>query len=202
MSTVDLGPAAERLSDLLAGIDDSQLAAPTPCPKYTLGDLIEHVGGLAQAFTAAAGKNLGPMTTQAPRGDSSRLPTDWRTRIPLDLKACAEAWRDSAAWTGMTRAGGVDLPGEICGLVALDEITIHGWDVAVSSGQPFAADQQTLAAVQGFLAGFSVPGTEDQRGDIFGPVVEVEDDAPLQDRVIGLAGRHPGWTAAAATRHP
>jgi len=200
MSTVDLGPAAERLSDLVGGVDDSQLGAPTPCPEYTLGDLIEHVGGLAQAFTAAARKTSGELTSQAPRGDAARLPADWRTRIPLDLKACAEAWRDPAAWTGMTRAGGVDLPGEIGGLVALDEITIHAWDIAVSSGQPYQADYPTLTAVQGFLAGFSIPGAEDQRGEIFGPVVEVPDDAPLQDRVIGLAGRDPAWNAARPTR--
>ena len=193
MSTVDLGPAAERLSELVTGVDDSQLTARTPCPEYTLGDLIEHVGGLAQAFTAAANKSSGALTSQAPRGDVTRLPADWRTRIPLDLKACADAWRDPAAWAGMTRAGGVDLPGEVGGLVALDEITIHAWDIAVSTGQPYSADEATLTAVRGFLASFSIPGAEDQRGEIFGPVIEVPDDAPLQDRVIGLAGRDPGW---------
>ena len=95
----------------------------------------------------------------------------------------------------MTRAGGVDLPGEVGGLVALDEITIHGWDIAVSSGQPYTADRATLLAVEGFLASFSIPGAEDQRGEIFGPVVAVPDAAPLQDRVIGLAGRDPAWSS-------
>jgi uncharacterized protein (TIGR03086 family) len=200
MSIVDLEPAAQRIADLVAGVADDQLSAPTPCPEYTLGDLLEHVGGLALAFTAAATKTHGEMTSQAPAGDASRLPANWRTKIPADLLAMAAAWRDPAAWSGMTRAGGVDLPGEIGGLVALDEITIHGWDVAVSSGQPYAADQSTLQAVQGFLASFSIPGAEDQRGEIFGPVVEVPDDAPLQDRVIGLAGRDPAWTGKFATR--
>jgi hypothetical protein len=31
-------------------------------------------------------------------------------------------------------------------------------------------------------------------------VVEVPDDAPLQDRVIGLAGRDPAWAGKFATR--
>jgi uncharacterized protein (TIGR03086 family) len=199
MSTVDLGPAAARLAGLVAGVGDDQLIAPTPCPKYTLGDLLEHIGGLALGFTATANKTNAEFTGQAPAGDSSRLPKDWRTRIPADLLAMAAAWRDPAAWTGMTRAGGVDLPGEVGGLVALDEITIHGWDVAVSSGQPYSAEQPTLEAVQGFLAGFSVPGAEGQRGEIFGPVVEVPEDAPLLDRVIGLAGRDPAWSGGSAT---
>ena len=36
---------------------------------------------------------------------------------------------------GTTKAGGLELPGEVAGLVALDELVIHGWDVARSSGQ-------------------------------------------------------------------
>ena len=63
-------------------------------------------------------------------GDASRLVDDWRSRIPRDLAALAAAWRDPEAWTGMTRAGGIDLPGEIAGVVALDELVVHGWDVA------------------------------------------------------------------------
>ena len=49
MSIVDLGPAAQRLADLVARVGDDELGQPTPCPAYTLGDLIEHVGGLALA---------------------------------------------------------------------------------------------------------------------------------------------------------
>ncbi|MDQ3308347.1 MAG: maleylpyruvate isomerase N-terminal domain-containing protein [Actinomycetota bacterium] len=28
--------------------DDQQLAAPTPCPEYTVGDLLDHVAGLGR----------------------------------------------------------------------------------------------------------------------------------------------------------
>ena len=31
------------------------------------------------------------------------------------------------------------------------------------------------------------------RAGLFGPVVKVPDDAPAFDRVLGLAGRDPGW---------
>ena len=39
----------------------------------------------------------------------------------------------------MTRAGGIDLPGEIMGPVALAEVVIHGWDVARAIGAPTTA---------------------------------------------------------------
>ena len=35
------------------------------------------------------------------------------------------------------RAGGVDLPGDVAGNVALAEVVIHGWDVARVTGQPY-----------------------------------------------------------------
>ena len=194
MTPVDLEPAARRLADLVAGVPDELLDAPTPCPAYTLGDLVDHVGGAASAFTGAAVKDLGDATSQGPSGDASRLGDDWRTRIPRDLAALADAWRDPDAWTGMTKAGGVDLPGEVAGLVALDEVVVHGWDVARATGQAYDCDTPSLEAVNAFVSQFSEPGQEEARAGLFGPVVEVPDDAPLLDRVIGLTGRDPAWS--------
>jgi len=194
MTPVDLEPAAQRLAELIGGVPDELLDAPTPCPAYTLGDLVEHVGGAASAFTGAAVKDLGDATSQGPSGDASRLSDDWRTRIPRDLAALADAWRDPDAWTGMTKAGGVDLPGEVAGLVALDEVVVHGWDVARATGHAYDCDTPSLEAVHAFVSQFSEPGQEAARAGLFGPVVEVPDDAPLLDRVIGLTGRDPAWS--------
>jgi uncharacterized protein (TIGR03083 family) len=96
MSIVDLGPAAQRLADLVTRVGDDALDLPTPCPAYTLGDLIDHVGGLALAFTAAANKDSGRYVYQTPSGDASRLGEGWRVRIPRDLAALATAWRERA----------------------------------------------------------------------------------------------------------
>ena len=191
--SVDLRPAARRLGDLVANVPTDALSRPTPCPDYRLGDLLDHVGGLALAFTWAATKANGETAGQGPSGDASRLGDDWRTRIPADLGAMAEAWCDSAAWEGMTQAGGVDLPGEVAGLVALDEIVVHAWDVARSSGQLYDVDETSLQAVHGFVSQFSGPGQEEARHGLFGPEVPVPADAPLLDRVIGMTGRDPRW---------
>ena len=192
--TVDLGPATRQMADLIAQVPDDLLEEPTPCPAYTLGDLVDHVSGLALAFTAAARKAPVPGAPERASGDASRLGTDWRTRLARELDALAEAWRDPAAWTGATRAGGIDLPGEVAGLVALDEVVVHGWDVARASGQAYAVDGDLLEVVHGFLAPLAQPGQESMRDDIFGPAITVPADAPLLDRVIGLTGRDPAWS--------
>ena len=193
MSQLDLEPATRRLATLVAAVSADDLDAPTPCPQYAVGDLLDHIGGLALGFAAAARKERTDTTARAPSGNASRLEPDWRDTIPHRLDALAEAWRDPGAWTGMTRVGGVDLPGEVAGVVALDELVVHGWDLARATNPPYECDRPALAAVHGFVQQFAAPAMAPRREGLFGPVVAVDDAAPLLDRVIGLAGRDPHW---------
>jgi uncharacterized protein (TIGR03086 family) len=194
MSIVDLGPAAQRLADMVARVGDDELGKPTPCPSYTLGDLIEHVGGLALAFTAAANKDGGRYADMQPSGDAARLGEDWRVLIPRDLATLAQAWRDPAAWTGTTRIAGSDGPAGIIGLSAADELVVHGWDVARATGQPYACEPELLAAAESFLALFASPDAPAGPDVAFGPSREVGAGTPELDRVVALAGRDPGWS--------
>lgn len=191
---IDLEPATTALSTLLDGVRDEQLAVSTPCAGTSLGDLLDHVDGLSLAFTAAATKT--PIDG-APSADASRLGQDWRTRIPGRLAALASAWGDEAAWAGMTRAGGVDLPAAVAGVVALNEVVVHGWDIAVSSGQRFTCEPSLLEAAYGFVRSTVAQHPQGSPG-LFGPPVPVPDDAPLLDRLIGLTGRDPAWSPGGA----
>ena len=182
----DLEPAARRMARLVEAVPDDALGDPTPCEHYTVGDLLDHIGGAAIAFRAAAVKN--PLDASAP-GRAANLGADWRDRIPRDLLALAEAWRSPDAWTGMTGAGGVDLPGEVAGVVALDELVLHGWDLAKATGQEASYDGPELEAVLAMVQQFGSRGAE----GLFGPPVPVPDDAPVLERILGLAGRHPDW---------
>ncbi|WP_394621058.1 TIGR03086 family metal-binding protein [Lentzea sp. JNUCC 0626] len=184
----DLTPAADQLAGLVRGVTDGDLKAPTPCPDYTVGDLLDHVNGLSVAFTMAATKT--PLEGTA-SGDSARLPLDFRESMPARLDELAAAWRSPSAWEGMTRAGGVDLPGEVAGAVALDEIVLHAWDLARATGQPFTVDPGLLQVVHGFVSSI---GPDDRDGSLFGTAVEVDPNAPLLDRVLGLSGRDPAWS--------
>jgi uncharacterized protein (TIGR03086 family) len=192
---LDLEPATTVLTGVVSTVRDDQLRAPTPCPGSTLGDLIDHVDGLAQAFTAAATKASLAGDSPGPSADASRLGSDWRTRIPQRLAALAAAWRDEAAWTGMTRAGGLDLPGEAAGVVALNEVIVHGWDIAVASGQPYACEAHLLRAAMGFVQQTVAQHPQGTPG-LFGPPVAVPASASLLDQLIGLTGRDPAWQPA------
>jgi uncharacterized protein (TIGR03086 family) len=193
---VDLTPAAQRLADLVARVRDDELSGPTPCPAYTLGDLIEHVGGLALAFRAAAEKDVAsPLVNGAPAGDAARLPADWRERIPADLAALAEAWAKQDAWAGMTRIAQQDAPAEMVGVTVADELVVHGWDVARATGQPYSAEPELLGAAQTFLGFFASPDAPAGPEVPFGPSRPVADGSAPLDQVVALAGRDPAWAA-------
>ena len=187
----DLEPATRVLAGIVAGVRDDQLKAATPCEGRSIGDLLDHVDGLSLAFTAAATRTSLDGGS-APSADGSRLGPDWRSRIRERLADLAMVWREPAAWTGMTQAGGLDLPGEVAGLVALDEVVVHGWDIAVASGQGFSVEPQLLDAAYGFVKSGVEENPEGTPG-LFGPPVLVPADAPRLDKLIGLTGRNPAW---------
>ena len=78
----------------------------------------------------------------------------------------------------------------------MDELVVHGWDLAVATGQPYDADAASIEVALGFVGPFSEPEAAQQREGVFGPVVPVPDGAPALDRLIGLAGRDPSWSPA------
>ncbi|GAA3477586.1 TIGR03086 family metal-binding protein [Streptomyces yanii] len=189
MPTADLGPAARQIAALLDGIEEKQLTDPTPCPDYAVRELLAHLVGLSTAFRDAARKDLGPTTDSSPAAALPVLGDDWREALPPLLDELVTAWRDPAARQGMTRAGGVDLPGEVAATVALNELVVHGWDLARSTGQAYEADEASLRVSLAMLT----PRDDIPRPDIFGPPVPVPSDAPLVDRAIAMSGRHPDW---------
>lgn len=188
----DLTPTTDRVRGLVRELDDVQLRRPTPIDQPVAG-LLQHLLGLSLSFRDAAAKVDGPTTNTPPAPVTDPLPEDWRSQLDNRLDELALAWKAPEAWEGMTMAGGVQLPGEVGGLVALDEVLLHGWDLARSTGQPYEPTDAECQAVMPIVTpSEEVPDGSDREG-LFGAVVEVSQDAPLFHRVLGLAGRDPEW---------
>jgi uncharacterized protein (TIGR03086 family) len=185
---IDLTPATNQLIRVVRGVDDDQLDGSTGCPGLSVGALLDHIDGLAGAFSAAARKDTDG--SGAPSADRSRLGDDWRDRIPQRLIDLASAWTAEDAWEGMTEAGGVPLPSEVAASVAMNEVVVHGWDLATATGQRFEADTASLQVAYSFVQG-SVEQNPSGTPGLFGPPVPMPDDAPFLHRLIGLTGRDP-----------
>ena len=189
---LDLHPPAREVTRLLGAITDEQLEAPTP-GGTTVAGLLDHFMGLTLAFRDAATKSNTPESGQA-SADADNLHPAWRVLLPQRLEELATAWEDPAAWEGTTWAGGIEMPADVTARVAVDELVLHGWDLAKGTGQDFHVDPASLDATYAFTASMSEPGQEAGREGLFGPVVPVPEDAPPFDRALGFAGRDPGWS--------
>lgn len=187
---IDPGPATTLMAAVVSGITDSQLDDPTPCLGVTVGQLLDHLDGLCQAFAHAAVKST---ALNAPRASPTR-PGSVRTGAVASrpLAELAEAWRDPAAWTGTSAAGGVEMPAPVTGRVAIDEVLVHGWDLARATGQRYEPDVAGLAAAAEFVDAIVAQSPEGSQGIVVPPVA-VPADAPPLDRLLGATGRDPAW---------
>ena len=186
----DLAPAAAEVARVGANVRDDQLGSPTPCAGMSVAALLDHLLGLTAAFRMAAAK---VRPEGGPSADAADLAPDWRTRLPAQLDALASAWRAPEAWDGTTEAGGVELPATVMGIVALNEVLVHGWDLAVATGQEYRPDPASVQACLE-MVGDRTDATNEPEG-LFGPVVPVPHEAPPFDRLLGQTGRAPGWVA-------
>ncbi|UAK33420.1 TIGR03086 family protein [Nocardia asteroides] len=187
----DFEPAATALATVIGRITDDQLAAPTPCADITVGALLAHVDDLTEAFRQSATKEAVGRSV-APDSPAERaLPEGWRSRIPARLDALVAAWREPAAWDGVTEAGGVSQPAPVMARFALDEVVVHGWDLAKATGQPFTCDARSGAILLDMLRDTPAEGVP----GLFGPVVPVAAAASDWERVLAFTGRRADWTA-------
>lgn len=177
---IDLKPAGRAMSAVVAGITQDDLDRPTPCEKYTVGELLVHVDEGARGL---AGDRTSPPLD---------LESSWQETLAHRLERLGDAWSAPEAWEGSTDLAGLDLPNAEWGRIALTEVVVHGWDLAKATGQEITLPDETVRAcfehVTGFLREPPVP-------ELWGTPVDVPDDASLLDRVVGITGRSPavGW---------
>lgn len=175
----------DTLGGLIAGTTPEQLALPTPCAKWQVRDLINHVVGGGHLFAAAfRGETVdidGPMPDLL--GDDPQ--TAWKGAI-ADFDAAVKAPG------AMERT--VPLPfGQLPAPVALDvaalDLTTHCWDLAQATGQRFAPSDALVEEAAAAARMLISPEARD--GDTFAAEVPVAADAPALDRLVAFLGRQP-----------
>ncbi|MCW2702129.1 MAG: hypothetical protein JWQ37_124 [Blastococcus sp.] len=188
-TSLDFAPQAAEVARVIAGVRDEQLTDPTPCAGTPVAAILDHFDGLTVAFRKAAEKEEPAGGASA---DAAHLAADWRIRLPQQLDGLVAAWSHPSAWEGTTEIAGMRMPAGAAGVVAVNEVLVHGWDLAVATGQTYEADPVVAQACLEFGEGFAV-GAPEARDQIYGPVVPVPSDAPVMDRLLGQTGRDPRW---------
>ncbi|MEZ0091992.1 TIGR03086 family metal-binding protein [Streptacidiphilus sp. EB129] len=161
---------------------DGKREFPTPCTKFTVHELSEHLLGVLTMSSCAAAKEAlpadAPMTlTQPP----------WDAYPPL-VERLTAAWSRPEAWEGETPFGPGTFPAMLAGMITMLELTVHGWDLATATGQPFRTDPDIVATAAAVAAQIA---PDARSAGAFGPEVVVPADAPALDRLIAFTGRTP-----------
>lgn len=85
------------------------------------------------------------------------------------------------------------IPGALAIGGYLQEAVTHGWDLAVSTGQPSQAEPELAAAA--LAAAQKALPAQPRGGEIpFGPVVEPEPYATPTERLVNWTGRPTTWS--------
>ena len=180
---------AAEVARVIAGVRDDQLTDPTPCAGTSVAAMLDHFVGLTVAFRLGAEKS--PLAG-GPSADADHLPADWRERLPRQLDALVAAWRAAGAWEGITEVAGVRMPAAAMGVVALNEVLVHGWDLAVATGQPYEVDPAAAQACLEFARAWP-PARPRCATRCTDRSCRCPTTPRSFDRLLGQTGRDPAW---------
>jgi uncharacterized protein (TIGR03086 family) len=83
------------------------------------------------------------------------------------------------------------LSAPVMGDMIVGELAVHGWDLAVATGQRLELPADLVAHLYETMSAGVEQGRE---MGMYGPQIAVPANAPTLDRILGLTGRDPAWT--------
>jgi uncharacterized protein (TIGR03086 family) len=176
--------ALDATGRVVGGVAADRWHAATPCPDWDARALVNHlVSGNLWAAELAAGGTI--------EGVGSRLDGD----LLGDDPAAAYTESAAAAAAAFRRPGAIDAPcavsyGPVPGSVYAGhrflDVLVHGWDLAVATGQDYALDPKLMEACRQVIE----PQLEAFRSvGALAPEVAVPADASAQTRFLAMLGR-------------
>lgn len=181
--------AVDQAGRLVDAVTVDDLDHPTPCDDYDVRTLLGHLVAVerrvAHVLRGGAPYDVPSIVTDVSDDGWAAAWADGREMLDAALEEEGVLDRDVQHPAGV-------FPARAAIFAYVSEYATHGWDLAK------ALDRRADLAES--LAGASLEPVkrflpaEPRGGRVpFGPVVEVGEDAPPYDRLVGWLGRDPGW---------
>lgn len=182
----------------IAATHPDQWSNRSPCEAWNARDVVDHIVVMHGVMLQPVGRGLSPAPSvqddplaafQAARADVENV---------LDDPELAGTECD-------TPAGRMTVEQQVDEVIS-DDMVLHGWDLARATGQDGAMDPDdverlwsiTTAIPAELMDKYRAPGAFGPGIEVYGPQVTVAENAPLQDRLLGLIGRDPHWAGPGA----
>lgn len=166
---VVLSRALDQAGDALAEVRAGDLDRPTPCSDWTVRQLAGHLSAAPSRFLATGRGEEVDWSATADAG-----PHEWTDRFRSAADDLIHHWHQQddqqAPMADMQSA----------------ELAVHTWDLLTAVGRSLPLDPEVAERGLAFL---QQNLTDDNRGEVFGPPVEVGAGATPYDRLAAFAGR-------------
>jgi uncharacterized protein (TIGR03086 family) len=176
--------ALDATGRIVGGVPAHRWHAATPCAGWDARALVNHlVSGNLWAAELAAG---GTIEGVGSRLDGDLLGDDPAAAYEQSAAAAAAVFRRPGALDAPCAVSYGPVPGSVYAGHRFLDVLVHGWDLAMASGQDYALDPQLMQAcrqvIEPQLEAFRSAGA-------LGPEVAVPADASAQSRFLALLGR-------------
>lgn len=152
----------------------SKLDAPSNCDGWTVRTLMNHMLETQRYFVGSA------------KGEEASLSQDPPDLISDDPVSDFERARIEVLRT-FGAPGAIEQTGPALGIAFSDQL-LHGWDLAVSTGQDPTMPEGLPDAAYAMIHGRF---TDEQRTGVFKPEISVAADSSVQEKLLAYTGRDP-----------
>src|SRR5215471_10716296 len=176
--------ALDQTGRVVAGIKPDQLRADTPCAGWDVRALLNHlVAGNLWAAELGAGATIADV---GDRLDGDVLGADPAASYATSAAAAAATFRKPGALDAPCAVSYGPVPGSVYAGHRLLDVFVHGWDLAVATGQDTHLDPVLMEScrevIEPQLEAFRAAGAFDAE-------VPVRPGATAQERFLAMLGR-------------
>ncbi|GAA4443160.1 TIGR03086 family metal-binding protein [Actinokineospora soli] len=182
--------AAEATIGVARTVTPEQYGLPTPCPEWDVRALINHVTHWSAVVSERTARKLPPPADGSEDEGTDYTGGDWPAFFAERVERSVAAWGEPGAWEGETVMAASPMPAQTIGSMLFCDLVMHGWDLAVSTGQTYTVPDEVGEAALRVMEEIAEMG---RQWGAFGPEVAVPADAPALDRALAMSGRDPAW---------
>ena len=178
--------ALESTRVVVVGLDPTRWETSTPCEEWTIRELLNHViAGNWWAARLASGASISDVGTEL---DGDQVGDNPRGSYDASADAAARAFEAPGALEAPCAVSYGPVPGSVYAGHRFIDVLIHGWDLAVASGQDSTLASDLIKGAWQVLE----PQLDMLRSSgMFGDDLEIPGDADAETRLLMTLGRHP-----------
>jgi len=182
----EMAAAAAETINIVNGVRPEQFGDSTPCDEWDVRTLLNHII-LWTAYSSEQRARGGSVAEDLMNKDFAANP-GFAADYAAQADKALDAWADPAAWERDLGVMGSATPSADIAALLIAESVLHGWDLAVATGQRYQCDDATAVAVLDVVR---------EQGELFrqykgfADPVKVPDDASVFDKALAESGRDP-----------